>query len=125
MNILLWILQAVLALLCLAGGAYKVFQTDQIYPNQLKALTHGGWRTLGVLELVCGILVIVPAAVGWKPVLTLVAVAVIALESLALSAFYARYSLRMVAANPLVWTLATALIAVVVSFGRYALSPLA
>ena len=125
MNVLLWILQAALALLCLAGGAYKVFQVDQIYPNLLKALTRSGWRALGVLEVLCGILVIVPAAMSWKPVLTLVAAAAIALECLALSGLYARYSLRLVAANPLVWSLAMAMIAAGVAYGRYALSPLA
>ena len=30
MNILLWILQVALALLCLAGGAYKLFQFEEL-----------------------------------------------------------------------------------------------
>jgi hypothetical protein len=30
MNILLWILQVALALLCLAGGAYKLFHAEDL-----------------------------------------------------------------------------------------------
>src|SRR5262249_57844837 len=89
MNILLWILQAVLALLCLSGGAYKAFKFDQL-ANYMRALSRGGWRALGVLEMLCGVLLIVPAAANWMPVLTLLAAAVLALESFALSALYSR-----------------------------------
>jgi hypothetical protein len=28
----------------------------------MRALSHGGWRAIGVLEIACGILLIVPAA---------------------------------------------------------------
>ena len=53
MNILLWVLQVPLALLCLAGGAYKVFMFDQV-ANEVwyTALPRGGWGALGVFEIV-------------------------------------------------------------------------
>jgi hypothetical protein len=124
MNVLLWIIQAVLALLCLSGGAYKAFKFDEL-ANQMRALSHGGWRALGVLEIVCGILLIVPVAAKWMPVVTPLAAAVLALETLALSGLYARYSLKLTAANPLVWSVAMALMAAFVAYGRYTLSPLA
>ena len=43
MNILLWILQAVLALLSLAGGAYKLFMFDELAKMPaMGALSRGG-----------------------------------------------------------------------------------
>ncbi len=124
MNVLLWVIQCVLALLCLSGGAYKAFKFDEL-ANQIRALSHGGWRALGVLEIVCGILLVVPAAAKWMPVVTPLAAAALALETLALSGLYARYSLKLTAANPLVWSVAMALMAAFLAYGRYALSPLA
>jgi hypothetical protein len=124
MNILLWILQAVLALLCLSGGAYKAFQFNEL-ASQMRAIPHGGWRALGVFEMLCGILLVVPAAVKWMPILTPLAAAALAVESLALAGVYARYSLKLTAANPLVWSVAMGLMAAFVAYGRYALSPLA
>ena len=117
MNILLWVVQAVLALLCVSGGAYKVLKFDEL-TKQTRALSHGAWRALGVIEVVCGILLIVPAAANWMPFLTPVAAAVLGLEALALSGVYARYSRKLTAANPLVWSVAMTLMAVFVAYAR-------
>ena len=124
MNILLWVLQIALAFLCLAGGAYKAFKFDEL-ASYMRALPRGGWRALGVLEMVCGILLVLPAAANWMQILTALAAAVLALESVALAGLYARYSLKLAATNPLVWSVAMGLVAVFVAYGRYALSPLA
>jgi len=122
MNILLWVLQVALALLCLAGGAYKIFQFDELAKvPATAALPRGGWAALGVLEMVCGVLLIVPAAVNWMPVLTPLAAAALALETLALAGLYARYSLKLAATNPLVWSVGMGLVAAFVAYGRYAL----
>jgi hypothetical protein len=120
MNILLWVLQVALALLYLAGGAYKVFSADEL-ANQFRALSRGGWRALGVVETLGALLLVVPAAASWMPVLTPLAAAALALETLALAGLYARHSLRMTAANPLVWAVAMGLLAAFVAYGRYAL----
>jgi len=117
MNVLLWILQVALALLYLAGGSYKVFMFDEL-AKQLVAISRDGWRVLGVLEMVGGVLLIVPAAARWMPVLTPVAAAVLALETLGLAALYARYSLAIAATNPLVWALPIGLLAAFVAYGR-------
>ena len=126
MNVLLWILQAALALLALAGGAYKVFMFDQV-ANEMwyGALPRSGWSALGVFEMLCGILLIVPAAANWMPALTPLAAAALALETLALAGLYARYSLTLTPANPLVWAVVMALLAAFVAYGRYALKPAA
>jgi hypothetical protein len=44
MNILLWIFQVALALLCFAGGAYKLFQFDELAKvPATAALPRAGW----------------------------------------------------------------------------------
>jgi hypothetical protein len=122
MNVLLWILQAVLALLAFSGGAYKTFAFDEV-AKQMVVLPRGGWAALGVFEMVCGVLLIVPAATKWMPMLTPLAAAALVLETVALSALYARYSLELTTTNPLVWSVAMALLAAFVAYGRYALRP--
>jgi VIT1/CCC1 family predicted Fe2+/Mn2+ transporter len=124
MNVLLWVLQAVLALLYLSGGAYKIFSFDEL-ASQMTALSRGGWRALGVLEILGAVLLIVPAALKWMPVLTPLAAAVLALETLAIAALYASYSLQLAVTNPMVWAVVMGLMAAFVAYGRYALRPLA
>jgi hypothetical protein len=119
MNVLLWIIQVALALLYFSGGAYKTFKFD-VLANHMRALPRGGWRALGVLEMVGAVLLVVPAAAHWMPVLTPLAAAVLALETLALAALYARYSLKLAATNPLVWAVVMGLVAAFLAYGRYA-----
>jgi hypothetical protein len=124
MNVLLWILQVALALLYFAGGAYKTFMFDEL-ANRMNALPRGGWAALGVLEMSCAVLLVVPAAAKWMPALTPLAAAALALETLALAGLYARYSLQLTAANPLVWASAMGLLVAFVAYERYALTPAA
>lgn len=122
MNIGLWIVQGLLALLCLSGGWFK-FSSFAELAKQFPALSGGGWRAVGVLEMVLGVLLILPAATKWLPVLTPIAAAVLAVEALALAALYASGSLQINAQNPLVWAVVMAALAGFVAFGRWSLSP--
>jgi DoxX-like family len=125
MNILLWVLQVALALFCFAGGAYKNFRFEELAKMPATAaLPRGGWGAIGVFEMLCAVLLIVPAATKWMPVLTPLAAAALTLESLALAGLFARHSLKMTAANPLVWVVGMGLVAAFVVYGRYWLSPL-
>lgn len=121
MNVLLWVLQVALAVLYVAGGWYKTSQPDQL-ATHMPALPRGAWRALGVLEMAGAVLLIVPAAARWMPLLTPLAAAVLALETLGLAALYARYSRKLAATNPLVWAVVMGLLA---AFAAYALWPLA
>jgi hypothetical protein len=124
MNVLLWVLQVALALLSLAGGAYKVFQFDELAKVPAAgALSRSGWGVIGVFEMLCAVFLIVPAAAKWMPALTPLAAAALTLESLALAVLYARYSLALTAANPLVYVVVMGLMAAFVAYGRYALGP--
>jgi hypothetical protein len=124
MNVTLWVFQAALALLCLAGGAYKVFMFEEMAKlPAVGALSRGAWGTLGIFEMLCGVLLIVPGVAKWMPMLTPLAAAALLLECLALAGLYARHSLGLSATNPLVWVVAMALMAAFVAYGRYALEP--
>lgn len=119
MNLLLWVIQGALALLYLSGGAYKAFSFDEL-ASQMRAIPHGGWRVLGVIEMVGAVLLVVPAAMGWMPFLTPLAAVVLALETFALAGVYAQYSRKLAATNPLVWSVVMGLLAIFVAYGRYA-----
>ena len=126
MNILLWILQVALALFCLAGGQYKMFQFEELAKMPpTAALPRVGWGAIGVFEMLCAVLLIVPAAANWMPVLTPFAAAALALECMALGAIFAQYSLALTATNPLIYVVAMGLVAAFVAYGRFTLRPLA
>jgi hypothetical protein len=121
MNIVLWILQAIVALFSLAGGAYKIVGFEELAKMPATAaLSRAAWGVLGVFEIVCGVLLIIPAALKWMPALTPAAAALLVVESLALALLYARHSLQFAATNPLVWVIAIAVMAAFVAYGRYA-----
>ena len=93
MNILLWILQILAALLYTASGSMKVFMFDKISKDvpSFGALPREAWMALGILELVCTVGLIVPAAFHWHPALTVVAATVLAIESLVFIGVHAKY----------------------------------
>lgn len=116
MTVFVWILQALLALLYVAGGVFKTFMSDQLV-GQFAAVPRPVWGALGVIEMVGGVLLIVPAAMKWMPALTPAAALVLTIETLALVVLYASYSLELRAENPLVWA---GVMFVLVAFVAYA-----
>jgi hypothetical protein len=121
MNILLWVLQALAALLYGASGVMKVFMFDKISEDvrSFGALPRRAWMALGILELVCTVGLVVPAAFHWQPALTVVAAAVLATESLVFIGVHAKY--REVA--PILMSGALGLLMTFVAYGRLVLQP--
>jgi hypothetical protein len=93
MNILLWILQGLAALLYGSSGVMKVFMFDKVSKDvkSFGALSRETWKALGILELVCTVGLVVPAALRWQPVLTVASAAVLAIESLVFIAVHVKY----------------------------------
>ena len=93
MNILLWVLQVLAALVYGASGVMKVFMFDKVSGDvaSFGALPRGVWMALGILELVCMVGLIVPAAFRWQPQLTVVAATVLAIESLVFIGVHVKY----------------------------------
>lgn len=120
MNILLWIAQGFLALLALAGGGYKLFAQAQFATTAAAvALPRAAWSTIGAFEMLCGLLLILPAVLKLRPGLATAAATALAVESLALALLYAHYSLRIEAANPMVWVLLMAILGAFAAYGRF------
>jgi uncharacterized membrane protein YphA (DoxX/SURF4 family) len=93
MNILLWVLQILAALVYGASGVMKVFMFDKVSEDvpSFGALPRQAWMALGILELVCTVGLIVPAAFHWQPALMVVAATVLAIESLVFVWVHAKY----------------------------------
>jgi uncharacterized membrane protein YphA (DoxX/SURF4 family) len=93
MNIFLWVLQVLAALLYGASGTMKVFLFDKMSADvkSFGALPREVWRGLGILELVCIVGMIVPTAIHWQPPLTAVAAAVLGVESVVFIWVHAKY----------------------------------
>ncbi len=122
-NVLLWILQIALAFTYFAGGSYKLSKSD-LLTSQVPAMPPGGWRTLGVVEILGAVLLIVPAALRWMPALTPLAAALLTLEAIGLAALFGRrYSLKLTPKNPTLWPVVMGVLVAFVAYGRYALAP--
>src|SRR5271167_2030007 len=93
MNILLWVLQILAALLYGSSGVMKVFLFDKVSKDvpSFGALPRNAWTTLGILELVCTVGLIVPDAFHWQPLLTILAATVLAVESLVFVGVHVKY----------------------------------
>jgi uncharacterized membrane protein YphA (DoxX/SURF4 family) len=119
MNITLWIIAGVLAAAFLAAGAMKLAQ-----PKERLAASGMGWteeftpgmvKTIGLLEVLAAIGLILPAALGVLPVLVpLAAVGLTALMAGAAITHARRKETQMIAANAVLLVLAAA-----VAWGRF------
>lgn len=84
------------------------------------ALPRKVWMALGILELVCTVGLIVPAALHWKPPLTILAAALLAVESLVFVWVHVRY--REV--TSIILSGALGLLMIFVAYGRMVLRPI-
>jgi uncharacterized membrane protein YphA (DoxX/SURF4 family) len=122
MNILLWVLQVLAALLYGASGSMKVFMFDNMSKQvpSFGALPRKAWMALGILELVCTVGLIVPAAFHWRPALTVVAATALAIESLVFIGVHVKY--REIATIILSGVLG--LLMAFIAYGRMVLEPI-
>jgi len=123
MHTLLWILQGLTALLYTVSGGMKLFMFDKISADvpSFGALPRSAWMALGVLELVSAAGLVIPAATGWKPALTVVAATVLAVESLVF--IWVHIQFREVPA--IVMSAVLGLLMAFIAYGRLALRPFA
>src|SRR5213075_2368951 len=122
MNILLWVLQSLAALLYGASGVMKVCMFDKVSADvpSFGALPRKGWTALGILELVCTVGLIVPAALHWHPRLTILAATVLAIESLVFVWVHVNY--REI--TPIIFSAVLGLLMAFVAYGRMLLVPI-
>ena len=122
MNILLWVLQVLAALLYGSSGVMKVFMFDKVSQDvpSFGALPREAWMALGILELVCTVGLIFPAAFHWQPQLTILAAAVLAVESLVFVGVHVKY--REVA--PMILSGVLVFLMAFIAYGRMVLQPI-
>ena len=114
MNILLWALQVVLALLCLSGGAFQIlkFEDLQKQAKAIRATPKGLWALLGAMNVLAGVGLLVPALVPLAAVIA-------AVESLAISALYVYYK----DSSPLAFSAFMTALGAFIAYGRFVLKP--
>jgi len=121
MNRLLWVLQILAALLYGSSGVMKVFMFEKISQDvpSFGALPRGAWMALGILELVCTIGLIVPAAFHWRPQLTILAATLLSIESLVFVWVHVKYHEM----TPLILSFVLGLLMAFIAYGRTVLAP--
>jgi hypothetical protein len=122
MNILLWVLQGLAALVYGASGVMKVFMFDKVSADvpSFGALPREAWMTLGIVELVCVVGLIVPAAFHWRPALTVVAATALAIESLVFIWVHVKYG----EIPPIIMSGVLGLLMAFIAYGRMVLKPI-
>jgi uncharacterized membrane protein YphA (DoxX/SURF4 family) len=122
MNVLLWVLQIMAALLYAASGTMKVFMFDKVSHDvpSFGALPRPAWTVLGIIELVCVMGLIVPGALHWRPNLTVVAAAILAVESLVFIFVHVKY--REV--STIIMVAVLGLLMAFIAYGRMILKPI-
>ena len=122
MNILLWVMQILAALVYGASGVMKVFMFDQISGDvpSFGALPREAWMALGIIELLCVVGLIVPAALHWRPRLTVIAATVLAIESLVFIGVHMKYG----ETGSIIMSVALGLFMAFIAYGRMFLKPI-
>lgn len=123
MNILLWVLQGLTAMLYAASGVMKLFLFDRISGDvpSFGALPKPAWMALGALELVCVAGLMIPSLLRWHPRITGYAAALLALESLVFVGVHLKYD----ETGSVVMVIVLGLLMSFVAYGRLVLHPLA
>jgi uncharacterized membrane protein len=122
MNILLWVLQGLATLMYGASGVMKFFMFDKVSVGvpSFGAMPREAWMAFGILELVCTVGLIVPTAFHWQPVLTVVAAAVLAIESLVFVWVHVKYGEIV----PIILSGVLGLLMAFIAYGRMVLKPI-
>lgn len=121
MNILLWVLQILAALLYSASGFMKVFMFEKVSADvpSFGALPKKAWTALGIVELICAIGLVVPAALHRHAELTVVAAAVLAIESFVFIWVHVKYR----ETTTVILSSVLGLLMAFVAYGRMCLKP--
>ena len=114
MNILLWVLQILLALYYAMGGSWMVSKAPGAW---LKLLPKPAWVALGVLQVLFALGLVLPGAFGILPKLTPIAAIGVVVETFLVAA------LAKPKFQGLLWVVIPALLAAFVAYGRFVLHP--
>lgn len=121
MNTLLWVLQALGALLYASSGVMKTVLFDKVTGDvpSFGALPRRVWGLLGGVELVCAVGLVAPGLLGGPAAVTGVAAAVLSAESLVFIGVHVKYR----ELPPILFSAALGLAMAFVAYGRLVLVP--
>jgi hypothetical protein len=121
MNILLWVLQILLALHTIVGAVWKFSNSEQTVPS-LQTIPHGIWLAMSIIELLCALALILPALKKRLATLAPIAAACIAAEMLLFC------GLDVFSGNPdyghIIYWLVVAVVSAFIAYGRFVLKPI-
>ena len=115
MNILLWVLQILLALYNIAGGIYMMNNYQRVASIwALKMLPQPIWMIIGILQVISSICLLLPTAKKWPRLTSMAAIvlAVISLMGDVLSLEYSRYP-------GILWGIIPAILSAYVAYKRW------
>jgi hypothetical protein len=120
MNVLLWVLQILLAIHTVLGAVWKFGNAEQTVAS-LKAIPHGVWLAMGGFELLCAAGLLVPIVSRPLAVLAPIAAVCIAAEMLIFCGLH--FSSGETSHGPLIYWLVVAAISAFVAYGRFVVKP--
>jgi len=121
MNILLWILQILLALHTAVGAIWKLSNSEQSVPS-LSAIPHSVWLSLSVIELLCALGLLLPAIKKPLGKLVPISAGIIAAEMLIFCGIH--IASGDADSSPMIYWLVVAALCAFVAYGRTKLKPL-
>lgn len=121
MNILLWVLQVLLAAHTAIGAVWKFSHSAEQTMPSLGAIPNGAWLTMSVIELLCAVGLILPALGKSPGFLAPTAAIIIAAEMLLFCVLH--LSAGESGYGPIVYWLAVAAVCAFIACGRLALKP--
>ncbi len=119
MNILLWILQILLALHTIAGAFWKFSNPETV--ESLQAIPHSLWTSLSIIEFLCALGLILPLIIKRLAILVPVAALCIATEMILFSVL--NILSEYTNTGEIIYWLVVAVICVIIAWGRLVLKP--
>jgi len=123
MNILLWVLQVALALHTLVGAVWKFSHTAEQTMPSLGAIPNRAWLTMAIIEILCGIALLLPALIKSLSIAIPIAALVIAAEMLLFCGVHIA-SGNISNVGPMMYWLVVAALCAFIAYGRLVLQPL-
>lgn len=121
MNILLWLLQVLLALHTVAGAAWKFSHSAGETMPSLGVIPHGAWLAMSVVEILCAVALILPALSRRLGILAPLAAALIAAEMLLFCVLH--FQSGNTTYSPVIYWLVVVALSAFIVYGRLVLRP--
>lgn len=122
MNIVLWVLQVLMALHTAVGAVWKFSNSAEQTMPSFATIPHGVWLSMSILELLCAVALILPAFYKPLAILAPIAAAIIVAEMLLFSGLHIFSSDTNL--GPIIYWLIVAAVCAFIAYGRLVLKPL-